>query len=103
MSQDHNRTKDRTVAFHVSQEDFEQLDFAVSLSGMLKQDYIISKLLDRSITAVGNCKMHKTLYDKSCELLEELKRIEAGAGIDERLMSNIELLTGVINGIYQKN
>lgn len=45
----HNRFRSRTIAFRVSPEEDEQINIAVSLSGMTKQDYITYKLLDRTI------------------------------------------------------
>lgn len=36
----HNRWRNRTVAFRVSPEEDEQLEVFVKLSGLTKQDYI---------------------------------------------------------------
>lgn len=44
------RWRNRTVAFRVSEEEARQLDMLVSISGLTKQDYITSKLLDRRVT-----------------------------------------------------
>lgn len=45
----HNRFRDKTIAFRVSSEEDKQINTVVELSGMTKQDYITSKLLDRTI------------------------------------------------------
>lgn len=45
----HNRFRSQTIAFRVSPEEDKQINIAVSLSGMTKQDYITHKLLDRTI------------------------------------------------------
>lgn len=68
---------------------------------MTKQDYIVSKLLDRTIYVQGNCKVHRAVYDKLNEVLSELKRLDSGESIDN-LMSNIELITGIVNSLYVK-
>lgn len=47
----HNRFRSQTIAFRVSPEEDKQINIAVSLSGMTKQDYITYKLLDRTINA----------------------------------------------------
>ena len=44
----HNRWRNKTVAFRVSPEEDEQLEIAVRLSGLTKQDYITRRLLNRS-------------------------------------------------------
>ena len=49
----HNRFRSRTIAFRVSPEEDEQINIAVSLSGMTKQDYITYKLLDRTINVTA--------------------------------------------------
>ena len=98
----HNRYRSRTVAFRVSPEEAAQLEIAASLSGMLKQDYYISKLLDRTIIVQGSCKVHKALFDRLTEAVEELRRIEAGQGIDDDLMSNIELIASIVDQLYIK-
>ena len=57
------------------------IEVAASVTGMFKQDYYISKLLDRTVVVQGSCKIHRALYDRLTETLEELKRIEAGSGV----------------------
>lgn len=99
----HNRFRDRTIGFRVSSEEDHQINIAVELSGMTKQDYIVSKLLDRTISVQGNCKIHRAVYDKLNEVLTELQRIESGNNVNEELLSNIELITGIVNSLYIKS
>ena len=42
---EHNRWRNKTIAFRMSPEEAAQLDTAVRLSGLTKQDYITKKLL----------------------------------------------------------
>ena len=99
---DHNRFRCRTIGFRVSPEENEQINVAVSLSGMTKQDYIVAKLLDRTIHVQGNCKVHRAVYDRLTEVLTALQNVEAGASVDEELMENIRLITDVIDHLYIK-
>jgi len=98
----HNRFRSRTIGFRVSPEEDELINIAVSLTGLTKQDYIVSKLLDRTINVRGNCKIHRAVYDRLTEVLDELRRIDAGAQIDEELLSNINLILSLIDGLYVK-
>ena len=41
----HNRWRNKTVAFRVSPEENKQIDAAVRLSGLTKQDYITRRLI----------------------------------------------------------
>ena len=53
----HNRWRNKTVAFRVSPEENEQIDAAVRLSGLTKQDYITKRLLCRDVVvqAIPGC------------------------------------------------
>ena len=44
----HNRWRSKTVAFRVSPEEDAQIETAVQLSGLTKQDYITRRLLVKS-------------------------------------------------------
>lgn len=98
----HGRWRSKTIAFRVSPEEDAQIEVAVQLSGLTKQDYITAKLLDRSIIVQGNCKVHRAVIDRLGELIDQLTRIENGASIDVELMENIALVTGLIDGLYEK-
>ena len=64
----HGRWRSRTVAFRVSEDEFRSIDEAVALSGLTKQDYLISKLLDRDVVVYGNPRVFKALktINKKC-------------------------------------
>lgn len=96
----HNRFRSETIGFRVSPEENEQINVAVSMSGMPKQNYITHKLLDRQIEVKGNCKIHKAVYDQLTAVLEELRRMENGEGVNDELLDNIKLITSVIENLY---
>ena len=50
----HNRWRNKTVAFRVSPEEDAQIETAVKLTGLTKQDYIIRRLLCRDVVVQGN-------------------------------------------------
>ena len=72
----------------------------MSLTGLSKQDFITSKLLDRTINVQANCKVHRAVFDRLGEVLDELKRLEPSDDIDDELMDNISLIFKVSNGLY---
>ena len=49
----HNRWRNKTVAFRVSPEEDAQIETAVKLTGLTKQDYIIRRLLCRDVVVQG--------------------------------------------------
>lgn len=94
----HNRYRSQTIAFRVSPEEDKQINIAVSLSGMTKQDYITYKLLDRTINVKASCKVHRAVYDRLTEVFKQLKRLNDGREIDDELMDNISLITRLVDG-----
>ena len=73
---EHNRWRNITVGFRVSPEENEQINEAVSLSGLTKQDYITHKLLDRNIIVQPSPRIYKALRNRMDMIIEELRAIE---------------------------
>ena len=94
----HNRWRNRTVAFRMSDGENEQLNVAVKLTGLTKQDYIIKRLLCQNVVVYGNPRVHKALKEQMCAILDELRRIEAGKGLDVDLMDSINLIVKIWAG-----
>lgn len=72
---EHNRWRNKTVAFRMSPEESNELDMRVKLSGLTKQDYLINRALQRDIVVVGNPKVYVALKKKLEEVLIELKSL----------------------------
>ena len=84
------RWRNKTVAFRVSPEEDALIESAVKLSGLTKQDYIMRRLQEKDIVVQGNPKVYKALKSELKKVLEELQRIEAGAGINADLLEVIQ-------------
>ena len=83
------RWRNKIVAFRVSPEEDEQLEIAVRLSGLTKQDYIVRRLQEKEIVVVGNPRVYKALKNELEKVLEQLERIEAGAGVSRDLLDTM--------------
>ena len=97
----HNRWRNRQVAFRLSPEEADLLDTYVRLSGMTKQDYITRRLLNRDIVVQGNPRVYKALRDQLAAVLGELRRMEAGGGVDDEPLATIRLITVTLDGIKE--
>jgi len=95
------RWRNKTVAFRVSPEEDEQIETAVRLSGLTKQDYIIRRLQDKEIVVVGNPRVYKALRNQLAAVLEELQRIASGEQIDDDLLDTIQLITITLDGLKE--
>ena len=99
----HNRWRNKTVAFRVSPEEDAQLETFVKLSGLTKQDYITRRLLCKDIVVQGNPRVYKALRDQLTAVLDELKRIEAGAGVNDELLDVIEMIAVIMDGMKEES
>ncbi|NBI16952.1 hypothetical protein D1841_03290 [Neglecta sp. X4] len=97
----HNRWRNKTVAFRVSPEEDEQLEIAVRLSGLTKQEYITRRLLNQDIVVQGNPRVYKALRDQLAAVLGELRRIGDGAGVDGELLDTIRMIAAIMNGMKE--
>lgn len=97
----HNRWRNKTVAFRVSPEEDEQLEIFVKLSGLTKQDYITRRLLEKEVVVQGNPRVYKALRDQLAAVLGELRRMEAGGGVDDELLATIRLITMTLDGMKE--
>ena len=99
----HNRWRNKTVAFRVSPEEDAQLETFVKLSGLTKQDYITRRLLCQDVVVQGNPRVYKALRDQLAAVLAELQRIEAGAGVNDELLDVIEMIAVIMDGMKEES
>lgn len=98
----HNRWRNKTVAFRVSPEEDRQIETFVKLSGLTKQDYITRRLTCKDVVVQGNPMVYKALRDQLAAVLDELRRIEAG-GINDELLDVIEMIAAIMDGMKEEN
>jgi hypothetical protein len=96
---EHNRWRNKTVAFRVSPEEDKQIETYVRLSGLTKQDYITRRLTHRDIVVQGNPKVFKALRNQLADVLSELQRIEAGGEVNDELLDVIEMIADILGGL----
>lgn len=95
----YNRFRSITVGFRVSPEEFYELNRAVALSGLPKQEYCYRKCMNRDIVVQGNPRVYKQLKINLEMVLSELKRIENGAEINAELLETIRLINTTLYGL----
>ena len=97
----HNRWRNKTVAFRVSPEEDTQIETFVKLSGLTKQDYITRRLLCKDVVVQGNPRVYKALRDQLVAVLDELWRIEVGSSVDDELMDTIQMIASIMDGMKE--
>lgn len=86
----HGRWRSMTIAFRISPEDNKLLNDYVYVSGLTKQDYITSKLLNRDVVVIGNPRVYKALKHYLILLTEELSRLGCMSEISDEQQEFIE-------------
>ena len=99
----HNRWRNKTVAFRVSPEEDAQIERYVQLSGLTKQDYITRRLICKDVVVQGNPRVYKALRDQFATVLDELRRIEAGDSVSDELLDVIEMIAAIMDGMKEEN
>ena len=99
----HNRWRNKTVAFRVSAEEDLQLEALVKLTGLTKQDYITCRLTCKDVVVQGNPRVYKALRDQLAAVLDELRRIEAGGSVNDELLDVIEMIAAIMDGMKEEN
>lgn len=86
----HNRWRNKTIAFRVSPEEDTQIETFVKLSGLTKQDYITRRLTCKDVVVQGNPRVYKALRDQLTAVLDELLDV-------------IEMIAAIMDGMKEEN
>ena len=87
-----------TVGFRLSLEQSEELNRAVALSGLSKQEYCYLRCMERDIVVQGNPRVYKALKTQMKDIYEELKRLTSGENVPDELLNTIELIAITLKG-----
>ena len=98
----HNRWRNKTVAFRVSPEEDAQIETFVKLSGLTKQEYIIRRLTDREITVVGNPRVYKALRGQMELIYQELQRLAVDEEVPPDLLETLQMVALTLNGLKEE-
>ena len=99
---EHNRWRNKTIAFRVSPEENEQIERYVKLSGLTKQDYITRRLTHKDVVVQGNPRVFKALRNQLAEVLLELQHIETGDIANDELLDLIEMIADILGGMKEE-
>ena len=100
---EHNRWRNKTVAFRVSPEEDKQIETYVQLSRLTKQAYITRRLTHKDIVVQGNPRVFKALRNQLSDVLAELQRIASGSEVDEDLLDVIEMIADILGGLKEES
>ena len=96
------RWRNITVAFRVSPEEDAEIETAVKLTGLTKQDYIMKRLLCRDVVVQGNPRVYKALRNQLADVLTELRRIDAGSAVNVETLDAIRMIAVIMGGMKKE-
>ena len=85
--------------YHSGISEQEELNRAVALSGLPKQEYCYRKCMGREVVVQPNPRVHKALKTQMMAILAELERIAAGDSVPDELLSTIDLIAVTMQGL----
>lgn len=59
--------------------------------------------LCKDVVVQGNPRVYKALRDQFAAVLDELRRIEASAGVDDELLDTINLIASIMDGMKEED
>ena len=96
----HNRFRSITVGFRVSPEENEQINKAVAISGLSKQEYCYRRCMQQDIIVnSGNPRVFKALRNNLTEVLDELKNKKE---VTDEMLEIIKLITVTLQGFKEE-
>lgn len=98
----HGRLRSKTVAFRMSPEEANLLDRFVAISGMTKQDYIISKLSDTTVKVVPSSRMQKGMEEAMLLIYRELLRITDADSVSPELAALTEKVGSIFSDLTEE-
>lgn len=96
------RWRNKTIAFRMSEEEAAQLDMLVSISGLTKQDYITSKLLNREVRAIPSSRIQLNLQSTMRQLLDKLSSTDQAA-LTQEVQESIVTLISVLASLGEES
>ena len=89
------RMRSKTVAFRMSPEEADLLQRYADMSGMTKQDYLISRVLQREVTVIPNKRMQLYMEENMLYVFKELRRLDPGQVLPQALSELVRMLAGI--------
>lgn len=95
------RWRCKNVNFRMSPEEAKLLDTAVKLSGLTKQEYLVSRVLNRDVIVKSNPRIYKALKTEMDATLNELNRLNSCSEASLDLLAVLELVAKTVGGMKE--
>ncbi len=91
-----NRWRNKTIAFRMSAPEWDMLNRMVKISGLNKQDYLISRVLDTEVVVRGNSRVFVGLKEELQAIYNQLARLNEGDTLPEETTQLLTIILTII-------
>ena len=95
------RLRKTTTAFRMSEEEVQELNSIVAFTGMTKQDYLISRALERDIIVTPTIRVQKMMSAELHALAKELSRLSDSSEVGIRLQELSETIVDLLTQMHE--
>ena len=89
------RFRSRFIGLRASDEEAALIAHMAQIAGMCKQDYILSRALERTVVVEPSVKVEKALRNRLEALCEELSRMEGALQMTQELQEELATVLSV--------
>lgn len=87
---------DKTFTFHVSEAEKAEIEYEAAVCGMTKQQYCLSRALEREIVVIPISGVQAALTDELSCTLEAVKKMTHAEELDENVKNKINFLRVIV-------
>lgn len=99
----HNRLRSVVIGFRMSPEEAELFNSLVKVSGLNKQDYLISRVLQRDVIINGNPRVFIGLKKELIALYNEFQRLNDCSQITDEQLLLLNQIIKILKGMNKNN
>lgn len=93
------RWRCKTIGVRVSPEENAEINALAALSGMTKQEYCISRMLQRDVVVIGNPRAYKALKNQMEEICTKIESLGGKEGISTETLHVLEYIVGIYKNL----
>ena len=90
------RKRSKTIAFWVTPAQAAEIYEMARTSGMTKQDYLLTRALEREVVIVPSSRVVKNLREKSERIAKRLEELSRASDLSDHLLDELRWLAGLM-------
>lgn len=90
------RKRSKTISFWVTPGQAAEIDEMAKTSGLTKQDYLLTRTLEREVVIVPSSRVVKNLREKSERIAARLEALTSASELSDVLLDELRWLAGLM-------